>query len=412
MKAAIILVSKFAHWLDIFDVSLLDEHYDVCFILTTEEGRDWLESNLNMTLLTTLVIKPCGKDKLCQLDSESTIQTIDEYILTKYKEIAVVGLDESNVALAGLIRDHYQLDGDGYAITKRFRDKYLMREALGNSVYNLPYTSFQVEDAFNSPQEYYRELVCELGNKFIVKPRSMAGAIGVRLITNESEFINYCEQELTRQDKLMAEKYIEGMVYLVNSTVFQGISKDHIITQSLQPQFNNTKQPIIVHPIVQSSSLIVEKLIEAADKIIDLVQYKNGSCHVEFMVTEENEIYFIEIGARVGGGMYKNLFLNAMNKNFVNDHVLSQLNVNPHTGNLNPGYGAHCFIMPNGLTVLKELLPNLKSQYKCEFLPESSRHEAEDTSLLNTSAILILWSTDQSNYEVDLQELLNIYGEK
>jgi biotin carboxylase len=135
----------------------------------------------------------------------------------------------------------------------------------------------------------------------IVKPVKNSGSRGV--IKCESfevlelaviESLPHC-----RDGRFIIEEFISGDEISVEAIVYEG--KVHIIqiTDKIvsEPPYNVELGHI--QPSIYSYR--EKEILEILQRIINLTGFNNSAIHPEFKITEQGEIYIIEIGTRLGG---------------------------------------------------------------------------------------------------------------
>lgn len=147
---------------------------------------------------------------------------------------------------------------------------------------------------------------CELTDfPVVIKPVDCGGGgRGVYVIRNESEIdtgFRYASGFLNRNTRMIVEKFIEGTETSVE--FFSCDGKAHLIAYSdkYKPPFNSRVATKICYPGLFKSST-VEKIRLACKEATAALGIAEGVTHIECIVDPSDEVYLIELGARVGGG--------------------------------------------------------------------------------------------------------------
>lgn len=136
----------------------------------------------------------------------------------------------------------------------------------------------------------------------IVKPTDRSGSRGVMKISAVTEL----ESAITRakaesfSHEAIIEEYITGAEVSVESVSWQG--KHYIITitdkvTTGEPHFVELQH----HQPSMLSDEIQNKIKEQTASGLDALGIKYGASHSEFKITDDGQVYVIEIGARMGG---------------------------------------------------------------------------------------------------------------
>lgn len=234
---------------------------------------------------------------------EAYIYATSEFART-HKPTHVIALEESDVITAGRLREHFCLGGMWSSHARLFRDKLAMRQkAQQHGI---------IQPAFVHALNYQEvgEFMERINAPWVIKPRADASAIGIKKFEDSEQVwrtidaLNANEVLLERAAFYLLEEFIEGDVYHVDSLVSGGE-----VVFACVNRYGKAPLSIVVHGGVATSYTLEyggqkerKELLEANNKIIAALALMKGVTHAEFIKSRENgAIYFLEIGARVGG---------------------------------------------------------------------------------------------------------------
>ncbi len=174
-------------------------------------------------------------------------------------------------------------------------NKYLMRCAMRDAgvegpQFTLIEDSFKpgIADGFNYP--------------LIVKPIDLSSSRGVMKINNADELESGVEYALSwsKVKKVILEEFVEGLEYSGESIAYEGRYKLLAITEKHTtgaPHFveRGHVQPANIDPAMY------EKVEQTLYKAFASMGIEYGAVHPEFRITKDDDIRFMEIGARMGG---------------------------------------------------------------------------------------------------------------
>ena len=215
----------------------------------------------------------------------------------------VVAVEEFDVVLAGLIREHLGLPGMSSSNANAFRDKFQMgvkARAAGITVPDfVPLLNHDEIAAFMD----------RVPPPWIVKPRSDASAIGVRKLEMPDEVWRTIE-ELDSRERLnerslyyLLAQFIPGEVFHVDSTVQNGRVVFAAANRYGRPpmQVAHGGGAYISHTITHGSADQTH-LLEMNHRLITALGLEQGVAHAEFIKSaEDGKFHFLEIASRVGG---------------------------------------------------------------------------------------------------------------
>jgi len=171
-------------------------------------------------------------------------------------------------------------------------DKFLMREALKKN--NIKVPKYQLfSDKY--PLTDFKLPV-------IVKPTDRSGSRGVMRVNNISDFSFAIKNAISESFSkvIIIEEFISGVEISVETISWEG--KHYILGITDK---KTTGEPFFVEIEHHQPSLldktIIFRLEEETKKSLNALNIMYGASHSEFIITEANEIYCTEIGARMGG---------------------------------------------------------------------------------------------------------------
>ncbi len=201
----------------------------------------------------------------------------------------VIATGENTTAATAIIAKELGLVGNRYQGLFICRNKYEERKAL--------------EDAKYVKQPKYSLYANGMIPSFpvIVKAIDSSGKKGISIARTTAEFyqaVNYAK-EASQDDKILVEQYIDGgSEYSIECISAKGKHQIIQITQkdvSGPPHFAE-----LGHHQPGEIEVPYDKLENAIFEILDKTGVENSLSHVEIKIKDQ-DIYFIEIGARGGG---------------------------------------------------------------------------------------------------------------
>lgn len=215
----------------------------------------------------------------------------------------VVALEEFDVILAALIREHLCLPGMSSSKANIFRDKWAM--SLRARAGGITVPDF-------APLVNHHEVAAFMKRvppPWIVKPRADASAIGIRKVQKPEEVWGVIE-ELNARERLgerssyyLLAQFIPGEVFHVDSTVEKGRVVFAGANRYGRPplQVAHGGGAYISHTIAHGSA-DQRKLFLINRRLIGALGLERGVTHAEFIKSAaDGKFYFLEIASRVGG---------------------------------------------------------------------------------------------------------------
>ncbi len=224
----------------------------------------------------------------------------------------ILALDDFDVEKAALLREHLRLPGLGESAARYFRDKLAMRMGAAANGIRVP----EFTPTFNYQQ--IDEFLQRVPPPWILKPRLMAGAIGIAKFHEKEELWNRIHNLGDEQSFFVLERFVPGDIFHVDSIWFQGELAYSIASAYGTPPFELTTQGgIFTTQTVEQGSEVDRTLTSTSQRILKAFGLRDGVSHTEFIrAHSDGQIYFLETSARVGGAHIADLIEQASGINF------------------------------------------------------------------------------------------------
>lgn len=229
-----------------------------------------------------------------------------EAVLELAKSLQIDGIicfaaDEATTTVA-YVAEKLGLPSHPYKSVEIINRKDLFRDFLAKNKFNVPkaksYTSFEEANAelhlFNMP--------------VIVKPVDSSGSRGVSKIDSAEVLEEKVQYALSNSKvkRFLVEEYIEKHGYQVGgdgfsvdgSLVFRCFSNNHLSDTNLNPfiPLGGSWPSILPQPLQ-------EKIHDEIQRLLNILHMKTGAYNFDIRVDENENVYFIEMGARNGGNL-------------------------------------------------------------------------------------------------------------
>jgi carbamoylphosphate synthase large subunit len=215
----------------------------------------------------------------------------------------IVALEEFDVVVAALAREHLCMPGMSSSTAKTFRDKFAMAVRARDAGLTVP----EFVPAINNDE--LSDYLNRIPPPWVMKPRSDVSAIGIRKLEQAAEVWRTIE-ELNQREALrerasyhVLARFIPGEVYHVDSlvndgrVVFAGVNK-----YGRPPLQVAHGGGAYISQTIPPDSAEKKKLWQINRRLIKAMRMQTGATHAEFIKSEaDGDFYFLEIAARVGG---------------------------------------------------------------------------------------------------------------
>jgi len=218
------------------------------------------------------------------------------YLGRERKIDRIIPLDDFDVETAASLREHLRCPGMGDTTARYFRDKLAMRVQARDCGIKVPdFVGILNYDEIN----HYADTV---ESPWVLKPRSEAGAVGIKKVQSKEELWEHIHALGDKQSYYLAEKYVKGDVFHVDSVVY-----DKKVLFARAHRYGVPPFDVWNHGGVFSSQSLdladplSKKLTKLNEKMVEAMGLVRGVTHTEFIEGSDGELYFLEKAARVGG---------------------------------------------------------------------------------------------------------------
>ncbi len=219
------------------------------------------------------------------------------YLARSVKIDRIVPLDDFDVEKAALLREHLRIGGMGDTTARYFRDKLAMRSKARDG--GLPIPRFVGVINYDE----IRAFMAEIPPPYVLKPRTQAGAIGIKKINHEAEIWPLLEALGDRQSYYLLEEFLPGTIWHVDSIVDSSKVLWALVSRYARPplEVSHEGRVFCTQNVVYGSTeeKALKKLNATVLKTLGLVR---GVSHTEYIQSAaDGQFYFLETSARVGG---------------------------------------------------------------------------------------------------------------
>jgi biotin carboxylase len=215
----------------------------------------------------------------------------------------IIALDEYDVENVATLREHLRLPGMGQSATRFFRDKLAMRMKTSQNGILVPNFS----PVFN--YDRLRDFMERVPPPWVLKPRTEAGAMGIKKINNSEELWRWFDQLGDQQSGFLLEQFVPGDVFHVDSVIWDGKILFASAQQYGQPPMTVAHGGgVFVSRTLAPESEEATALKSLNEQVVTGLEMWRGVTHAEYIkANADGRIYFLEIAARVGGAHLSDL---------------------------------------------------------------------------------------------------------
>ena len=235
-------------------------------------------------------------------DEYGIVDIVDQEACLKFaqeKEVdgVMTAATDYGVLSAAYTAQQMNLPGLKYEVAKVVKNKYMVRRTL-------------FENKIDDISQYYEisdiSQLDEVGGRIhfpvMVKPCDGSGSKAAKRVDSISDLMQACDEaiEASLIGRALIEDFIEGKEYGVESFVYDG--QVHVLGVMGKHMTNPPDYAELGHRI--PSKLPIEKTVkEVAQNAIKALGINFGAVNMDILVTSDNRICIVDIGARMGGNL-------------------------------------------------------------------------------------------------------------
>ena len=230
--------------------------------------------------------------------SEAEIRRRVDAIARTHAIARIAALDDFDVELAAMLREHLQVPGMGRTAASYFRDKLAMRtkaRSLG-----IPVPEFSPVFNDQALDDWTRRVPAP----WVLKPRSSAAAIGIKKIADRDELWRALDAAGDQRSNSVLEQFVSGDVYHVDSIIWDGKVVFAIPFKYGRPPMEIAHQGgLFITRRLPDDSPEGAALLALNRRLQEGLGLQRGVSHSEFIgpAGRSGAPVFLETSARVGG---------------------------------------------------------------------------------------------------------------
>jgi len=255
----------------------------------------------------TIVVSPDASEPGAQIADKFIKADVrdEQRILSFAKENKINGIvtDQTDlpVRTAAYVAESMGLFGIGYGTGCLFTDKTLMRKKCVELGLNVP--DFAIVSSLKELVDFAQKK----HNRFIIKPSDSQASHGISICDrccSNIEVLYNKAKAYSRDGKVIAEDFLEGSEYPVDSFVENGICHTLSIGEYHPFSFSQVFSSHLTVWPAQLPNEIKELILHTNKQVVEGFGLKRGRTHAEYIVTKDLKCYLVEIGARGGGSFF------------------------------------------------------------------------------------------------------------
>jgi hypothetical protein len=278
-----------------------------------EKGHAFLrqakQEGVRVFLLTSLSLKDTAQwprdclDDIFYMPDEGKIWNLDDtlkavsYLARTERIDRIVPLDDFDLEMAAMLRETLRIPGMGDTTTRYFRDKLARRVRARTAGIAIPDFVHLLNDA------QIHDFTKRNPAPWVVKPRSSAGAIGIKKAHSDHELWTIVHALGDDRVHYVLEKYVPGDIFHVDSLVQEGKILFVRASKYGRPPLDVSHGgDVFTSRILAPDDADAKELIELNATVLAELHLLRGASHTEFIRGQsDGKLYFLETSARVGG---------------------------------------------------------------------------------------------------------------
>jgi biotin carboxylase len=227
--------------------------------------------------------------------SEADIRRVVGSIARRLRIDRVAALDDFDVEMGAMLREFLQVEGFGRTVAGRFRDKLMMRTEASRAAIPVPAFTRVINDG------EVNDWTDEIPPPWVLKPRGMAAATGIRVIATRGQVWPALESTGDERPMFLLERFVAGDVYHVDAIVRDGRIVFQAVSKYGRPPIQIAHEGgVFVTRTLSETSDQAAPFLAANQRLLAAFELRNGVSHSEY-INGQDGVTFLETSARVGG---------------------------------------------------------------------------------------------------------------
>jgi hypothetical protein len=364
-----------------------------------------MRENGNIKYIDTFISTEC-------FETSNLISIVDG-LLAKYKlqdkleSCKIITIGEDDLLPCAQMREHYGISGDCVRDVEVFRDKYLMNQKLTSLQHHLPNHVKFDKILFTQDKIAYIDFVIEqVCLPIFVKPTLNSGSRGTRKINTKEELLSWAN-EITDDAEYEIDQFLTGDLYHCDSIVVNGMIAHVFVSKYLYPNAESLQSKTLASITLDPLSELYPKVIEFNKNVLDCFKPLQNCCtHLEFFVTPDNQIKFVEIAKRSPGALVPDMYQKQYGIELREIDYKLQMGLPVHI-EVKPGpFTGWCFFMNREGILSKYKEPtHFTSEYSISWISNPGSYLKNPTEIADCTAIMLFWNSDAKKLLQDFESL-------
>ena len=229
--------------------------------------------------------------------SDEAIRRHVDTVARRHHIDRIAALDDFDVEIAAMLREHLRVPGMGRTTASRFRDKLAMR--MQARALDVPVPEFT---AVFTDQDV-GDWAARVTPPWVLKPRSSAAAIGIKKVADRDALWRALDASGDDRAACVLEQFVAGDVYHVDSIIWGGAVVFAVAFKYGRPPMEISHQGgIFITRRLPDDSEEGRAVLAMNRTLQEGLGLRRGVSHTEFIRAHgSGEFVFLETSARVGG---------------------------------------------------------------------------------------------------------------
>lgn len=147
-----------------------------------------------------------------------------------------------------------------------------------------------------------RDWLAKTPPPYVIKPRSQAGAIGIRKVHSAEAFWQMLDELGDRQSFYLVEQFIPGAIYHVDTIIEERKVLFSLVSKYERPPLEVSHEGRVFATRTVARNSDDDRVLKSMNKmVLKAFGMVRGVSHSEYIKGEDGTFYFLETSARVGG---------------------------------------------------------------------------------------------------------------
>lgn len=343
-----------------------------------------------------------------EINQQEVEKIIQNYLMIYGSEnIRLLTNEDSAQLTCARLREKYHIPGHSVDTLLPFVNKVVSKERLHNDIKTHKFMPLDKIEYARNKEDYLDTLINALNFPMFAKPVDLVSSVETHYVADKNALRALVNKIACHEYEFEIDEYVQGELFHCDAMIISGDIHFFMVGKcsfALARFFEG--KPVGSIPIKDKA--LFNKLQAFCKKTFSKLKCPDGAYHMEVFVKKDQEIIFLEIGARTGGALITRVYEKLFDINIEETNYRIQMGMSQSVKVAKKNMYAGFLNFPKIIGKVANIqLPKLEIAHEViKFVKPGDRME-KAKNLLDISCSIIFWDTSYQNVENTFEFLKN-----